>query len=91
MSVFESMTPAERVLRARIAVHTSWANTPDRAARTRHGTEALLARFERQVDPEGVLEPAERERRVESAKRAYFSALALKGMQARRRNAKDPT
>lgn len=38
---------------------------------------AFLARFEREVDPDGVLDSAERSRRAEHAKRAYFSRLAL--------------
>lgn len=84
MSVFESMTPAQRSLRGRVAVHTSWANTGDRRARTSKGTAAFLARFERQVDPDGVLDPIERAKRAESAKKAYFTALSLKASQAAR-------
>lgn len=38
---------------------------------------AFLARFEREVDPDGKLAPEERARRAEHAKRAYFSRLAL--------------
>lgn len=84
MTVFDSMTPAERSLRARTAVHTSWANTSDRRKRTSKGTAAFLARFERQVDPNNELEPAERARRAESAKKAYMSGLALKAAKAKR-------
>ena len=84
MSVFESMTPAERSLRGRTAVHTSWANTGDRRARTRPGTEAFLKRFEREVDPDGVLDPAERARRAEAAKKAHMAALSLKASKANR-------
>ena len=84
MTVFESMTPSERTLRARTAVHTSWANTTDRRKRTSNGTAAFLARFERQVDPNNELEPGERARRAESAKKAYMSSLALKAAKARR-------
>lgn len=47
--------------------------------------EAFAARFERQVDPNGVLPPAERARRAEAARRAYFTELALRSSQARRR------
>lgn len=88
MSVFESMTPGERTLRARTAVHTSWANTTDRRKRTSNGTAAFLARFERQVDPDGVLPPEERARRAESAKKAHMAALSLKAAQARRAKAR---
>ncbi len=43
-----------------------------------------MARFEREVDPDGTLEPAERERRAAHARKAYYSALALKSAKARR-------
>jgi hypothetical protein len=85
VTVFESMTPAERSLRARCASHTSWANTEDRAARTANGTRAFLARFERQVDPEGLLPPAERAQRAVSARRAYFADLARRSAKARKK------
>jgi hypothetical protein len=38
---------------------------------------AFLDRFEREVDPEGKLPEAERLRRTEYARRAYFTGLAL--------------
>ncbi|OAA21619.1 hypothetical protein UG55_105738 [Frankia sp. EI5c] len=82
--------PEDRSLIARIAAHVSWANTPDRAARTARGRAAFLDRFDRQVDPDGTLPPAERARRAEHARRAYFSALALRSAQARRRNRTTP-
>ena len=75
---------SDRALAARIAAHTSWAVTPDREVRTRPARSAFLIRFERQVDPDGVLAPAERERRAASARRAYFQRLALKSSTARR-------
>jgi hypothetical protein len=40
-----------------------------------------------QVDPERVLDPAERARRALHAKKSYFTTLALKSAQARRRKA----
>lgn len=80
-----ALTPSERTLRARLAAHESWARTGDRATRTAAGTAAFLARFEREVDPDGVLDPADRARRAESARRAYFTRLAFKSAQARRR------
>ena len=43
-----------------------------------------MARFERQVDPDHLLSPAERQRRAEAAKKAYFLGLALKSARARR-------
>jgi hypothetical protein len=81
----EPLTPAERSLRARLAVHTSWAQTTDRAARAAPARRAALQRFERQVDPDGRLKPAERTRRAEQAMRAHMAGLALRSGQARRR------
>jgi hypothetical protein len=75
----------ERRTIARIAAHTSWARTPDRTARTKSARSRFLDRFYEEVDPNGVLPPEERERRAESARRAYFTALALRSAQARRR------
>jgi len=46
-----------------------------------------MDRFENAVDPEGTLPLAERQRRAEASKRAYFLRLALKSAQARRRAA----
>lgn len=84
MTVFDSMSPAERSLRGRSAVLTSWANTSDRRARTRNGSQAFLARFEREVDPEGVLDPAERALRAEARRKAYMADLGRRAAKARR-------
>jgi hypothetical protein len=43
-----------------------------------------MARYEREVDPDGVLDPAVRARRAEYAMRAHMSRLALRSVQARR-------
>lgn len=75
---------AERSLKASLAAHESWAKTADPAARTERARSAFDARFERQVDPEGILDPAERQRRAAHARKAYFARLALKSAQARR-------
>ena len=81
------LTPAEMSLRGQLAAHESWARTRDRAARTAKARQAALDRFERQVDPEGELLPAERAKLAEHARKAYFARLALKSAQARRRRA----
>lgn len=77
---------ADRSLLARLAAHESWARTADPSARTAPARRALLERFEQQVDPDGVLTPAERARRAEHARRAYFTRLALRSAQARRKS-----
>lgn len=69
---------------ARLAAHESWARTPDRSARTAKARAALMAKFESEVDPDGSLSPAERARRAENARKAYYTRLALKSAKARR-------
>lgn len=55
------------------------------------GRRAFLDRFEREVDPDGTLPPAERSRRAEHARRAYFAGLALKSATARRKRRESST
>jgi hypothetical protein len=71
-------------MRARIAAFALHAQRDPRET-TRAGREAFIARFDREVDPEGTLPEAERRRRAEAAKRAYFTALALRSARRRRR------
>ncbi len=85
-----SRTTTERALIARLAAHESWAKTADRSARTAPARAALLSKFEREVDPGGVLPPAERALRAEHARKAHFSRLALRSAQARRARAAAP-
>lgn len=75
----------ERRLAAAHAAHESWANTADRAARTAPARKALLVKFEREVDPDGILDPAERARRAEHKRKAYYVGLSLKSARARRK------
>lgn len=71
----------ERSLIASIAAETSWANTPNRTARTANARAALDAKFLAQASGDPV--------RAAHLRRAYFKRLALKSAQARRR-AGDP-
>lgn len=75
---------ARRSLLAKIASHESWAKTDDRSARTAPARAAFLDRFERQVDPDGTLDPAERAKRAKHARTAHFHRLALRSAEARR-------
>lgn len=79
-----TVPPSERALAARIAANESWAATPDRTARTAPGRAAFLARFEAQVDPDNALDPIERARRAEHARKAHMQRLALKSARSRR-------
>lgn len=79
-----SRTQSERSRQARKAAYVSWAKTDDPSARTANGRQAFLERFEREVDPEGTLPPAERARRAAALRKAYFLDLAQKSAEARR-------
>jgi hypothetical protein len=66
-----------------MAAHVLHAQISDPAEHTAPARAAFLSRFEREVDPEGVLDPQERARRAEHAKKAYFLKLALASRKAR--------
>jgi hypothetical protein len=82
------VTPAERTLRARLAAHTLHAQGGTNMGPARR---EFLAKFERQVDPQLELDPAERQRRAEHAFRAHMARLSLKAAKARRRKQDEPT
>jgi hypothetical protein len=75
----------ERTLAAQIAAHMSWAHCENRTARTAPARAAMDAKFEKMVDPNGELLPAERAKRAANARQAHYKSLALKSAQARRR------
>lgn len=77
-----ALTPKERVLRARLAAHVQHSKGRTNTAPAR---EAFLSRFEKEVDPDGKLDPAERARRAEHALKAHMTRLALKSAKARRK------
>jgi hypothetical protein len=78
------LTPDQRSQRARIAGLTSAARQDVREM-TAPARGSFLARFEREVDPDGVLPEDERKRRATALRRAYFARLALASSKARRR------
>jgi hypothetical protein len=84
----QPLSPTERVLRARAAAHAKHAKHDAKAAMDK-ARAAFLARFERQADPDGVLPAAERQRRAQQLRSAYFARLALASAKARR--ARRPT
>lgn len=79
------LTPEQRVMRARIAAHTRWSKVRDRQAATEAGRRAAMERFERQVDPDGTMDPETRAKLAASAKSAYFQQLAFASSKARTR------
>jgi hypothetical protein len=80
----ESLTPSERVMRARMAAYMLHARYDPRET-TKAARRAFNRRFVDQVDPDGRLPERERQRRAEAARRAYFVRLAY--LSARRRRA----
>lgn len=85
------MNQDERTARAKLGAHTSWANTPNPTARTEAARKAADDRFEKQVDPEGVLPPEERARRAAHARKAFYASIQLKSATARRKRAAKKT
>jgi hypothetical protein len=79
-----SLSPEQRSQRARIAAHAMHAKNDVRRT-TAAGRDAFMARFEREVDPDGVLDQAERARRAEHARKSYFAKLAYLSAKARQR------
>jgi hypothetical protein len=77
--------PAQRALIARLAAYSRWAKCDDVDAAMQEPHKAFLARFEKQVDPEGKLSVAERQRRAEAAMKAHMTRLALRSAQVRKK------
>lgn len=77
--------PQRRRQIARYGAHVSWARTPVRAERMAPANAAREAKWEREVDPGGVMSPDDRRKAAASARKAYYLDLARKGVEARRR------
>lgn len=82
------LTPAERTLRAQIAANTRWGRTKDRKAATAAARVGMRTKFEREVDPDGSLDPDERDRRVDSLMRAHMQRMTLAAKRARSQRAR---
>ena len=72
------MSDSERSLIGKQAAHESWANTRDRSARTAPARAALEAKFLAQAEGDP--------KRAASLRKAHFTRLALKSIQARRKS-----
>lgn len=78
---------SDRALIARVAAHTRWAHTDDRAAATAPARKGLEARWAREADPDGTLPADELERRIDNLRRAHMTRMALASARARRKGA----
>lgn len=76
--------PQRRRRAASLAANISWARTDSRAERTAAARRALQAKWETEVDPEGVMAPADRTKAAQAARRAYYQRLSRKGNDAQR-------
>ncbi len=74
-----------RTLIAQQAAHTRWALEADRKAATQPARDGFMRRFEREVDPDGVLSAEERRKRALNARSAYMAALTRRRTVTRRR------
>jgi hypothetical protein len=75
--------PEDRALIARIAAADRWGRTPDRTAATAPARAGLRAKFAAEADPDGVLSPAELERRVDQLMHAHMMRMSRKARIAR--------
>lgn len=71
----KNLTPEERTLRARLGAYRLHA-LHDPKETTKKARAAFATRFEREVDPEGVLPSSERARRAEAARRGALNCVS---------------
>jgi hypothetical protein len=77
------LSDAERRIRAQVAAHSRLARErPDEI--TLAARQGLLARFERDADPDGTLPERERRRRAWHLYQAHLYRMQLAGLRARR-------
>lgn len=72
-----ALTPEQRRLRARLAAQERWSRPGARAKQSRTIKDTRLAHYEHQVDPEGVLDPQERQACARAAASAHMTRLRL--------------
>lgn len=78
-----SPDPRDRSVVAQIAAAERWGRTADRTAATAPARAGLRAKYAREVDPDGRLDPAELERRVDSLMRAHMLKMSRAAAKAR--------
>jgi hypothetical protein len=82
------VSSTSRSTAASIAALERWAHSDPREGTqaARDASPGSLSYWERAVDRDGKLGPAERARRAERKRRAHFKRMALRSAQARRAN-----
>jgi hypothetical protein len=72
---YAKLTPEQRRSRSRLAALVQWSKTEDWTARTQAARDGLARKFEDQVDPDRRLDPAQRAKMAEAARRAHYTRL----------------
>jgi hypothetical protein len=85
-----SLSPEDRSLVAQIAAAERWGRTTDRTAATAPWRAGLRAKFARETDPNGTLDPVELERRIDSLFRAHMLRMSRAAKAARLAKAGGP-
>lgn len=80
--------PVDRTLAARIAAHERWARTQDRTTATAPARAGLRRKFALEIDPEGVMDPARLESRIEQRMHAHMLRMSLAARKARQARAR---
>jgi len=83
----DRLVPSDASLRGRIGAYALHASHDSREI-TAPARAAFLARFERDVDPDGKLPDEERKRRAGHARKAHFARLAYLSARNRRTDKK---
>lgn len=79
-----SKDPAILSLCGQIGGLSRAARCPDPSAHTAPARKAFVEKFEKEADPDGVLDPVERARRGDLLRRAHYAKLALASAKTRR-------
>jgi hypothetical protein len=81
-----AQTHTERVLYGRAGALKQWSEVPlaQRPEKTEPARDGWLLKLEREIDPEGKLDPGERRQLARQARRAHMQKIAAKSAQARR-------
>ena len=84
-----ALTHADRVAHGRIGGYTTHSRH-DSAEITKNARRAFnVTKFELQVDPDGTLPLAERQKRAAAARKLFFLRLTAKSVKARRSRAEE--
>ncbi len=82
---------SERSLIGALAAEIRWSRVDKEGRRegTRAAREAWALAFEKEVDPEGLLDPDERAMRARNLRRAHLLRMSLKSVESRRQKKLD--